>query len=234
MLMEGIAKRFYIAAFHGLQQTSSALGFGLASYRQPTRLGDMEMVRELKRKREMLLTPLEAAQLIYLVRATAKLGGHIAEVGVYRGASARLIRESDQSRPLHLFDTFTGLPPTSETDTEFRLGRFEQGQFSCSLEDVQQYLQDLHNVEFHPGFFPDTGAALANERFSFVHLDVDLYESSKSALEWFYPRMLKGGIIITHDFASCVGPRKAMTEFFEQHLEPVIELPGDQGMIVKL
>lgn len=194
----------------------------------------MTMIRSIKRQREMLLTPLEAAQLVYLVRATEKLGGCMAEVGVYRGASARLIRLKDRVRPLHLFDTFAGLPPTSESDTQFRMGRFEQGEFACALEEVQRYLGDLSNVHFHPGFFPDTGAALTNERFSFVHLDVDIYESTIGSLEWFYPRMLRGGVIISHDFMTAVGPRKAFTEFFECHPEPLIELPGNQCMVVKV
>ena len=83
-------------------------------------------------------------------------------------------------------------------------------------------------------FFPDTGAALTDERFSFVHLDVDIYESTIGSLEWFYPRMLRGGIIISHDFMTAAGPRKAFTEFFERLPEPLIELPGNQGMIVKV
>jgi len=149
-----------------------------------------------------------------------------------------LIRESDEARPLHLFDTFSGLPETSETDTVHRLGHFKshfkEGQFACGLENVQKYLSDLSSINFHPGLFPATGDELTDERFSFVHIDVDIYQSSIDSLEWFYPRMLAGGIIVTHDFASCVGPRKAFTVFFKRRPEPLIELPGDQGMILKV
>jgi O-methyltransferase len=222
------------AAWGALHDASAALGFGLASYRQPDRIQTIRKIQALKKSREMLLTPLEANQLFSLVRATSKLGGLMAEVGVYRGASARLILEADPTRDLHLFDTFEGLPDPAETDAELHLGRFEKNQFSCSLQDVKSYLGPSPQVHFHQGLFPATGQEIKHEQFSLVHSDVDLYASTCSVLEFFYPRLLPGGIILTHDFATCRGPHQAFTEFFENLPEPLIELPGDQAMVVKL
>jgi hypothetical protein len=182
----------------------------------------------------MNITPLEAMQLFSLVRATAKLGGCMAEVGVYRGGSARLIREADASRPLHLFDTFEGMPEPAPTDTKLLRGHFRKGQFSWSLEEVRNYLADCARVHFHQGLFPATGAAVRDEKFSFVHSDVDFYSSTRGVLEFFYPRLLRGGIIVAHDFVTCRGAREAIEEFFKDLPEPVIELPGDQAMVVKL
>jgi O-methyltransferase len=221
-------------AWNALHSASSALGFGIATYRQPERLETIRAIRELKGSCEMLLTPLEASQLFSLVRSTSKVGGAMAEVGVFRGASARLMRQADTLRPLHLFDTFEGLPEPAETDVEIHVGRFEKNEFSCSLLQVQNNLKTCANVHFHPGFFPATGKAVENEKFSFVHSDVDLYASTKSVLEFFYSRLLPGGIILTHDFATAVGPHRAFTEFFKNLPEPLIELSGDQAMVVKL
>lgn len=221
-------------AWNALHSASSALGFGIATYRQPERLETMRAIRELKRSCEMLLTPLEASQLLSLVRSTSKLGGSMAEVGVFRGASARLIRQADAVRPLHLFDTFEGLPEPATTDVEIHAGPFEKNEFACSLEQVRNNLKSCANVHFHKGLFPETGKAVENEKFSFVHSDVDLYAGTRSVLEFFYPRMLPGGMILTHDFATAHGPHKAFTEFMENLPEPLIELPGDQAMVVKL
>ena len=162
-------------AWNTLHNAAAALGWGLASYWAPTRVGTMRTVRELKRRRDMSITPLEAIQLFSLVRATAKLGGCMAEVGVYQGGTARLIREADTSRPLHLFDTFEGLPDPGATDTAPPWGRFRKGQFAYPLENVRKYLGDCDKVHFHQGVFPATGEAVKDERFSFVHSDVDLY-----------------------------------------------------------
>lgn len=221
-------------AWNILHNTAAALGWGVASYREPARVGTMSAVRELKRRRDMNITPLEAIQLFSLVRATAKLGGCMAEVGVYRGGSARVIREADASRPLHLFDTFEGLPEPAPTDTKLHWGRLRKGQFSWSLKDVRDYLADCDKVYFHPGLFPATGAAVKDEKFSFVHSDVDLYASTRGVLEFFYPRLLRGGIIVSHEFATSRRVREAIDEFFKDLPEPVIELPGDQAMAVKL
>jgi len=46
--------------------------------------------------------------------------------------------------------------------------------------------------------------------------------------------MLPGGVIITHNFASASGVSQAFTEFFASRSEPLIELSGDQAIIVKL
>jgi hypothetical protein len=222
-------------AWNALHDVAAALGFGVASYREPARVEDMRAVRKAKKRRGMNVTPLEANQLIKLVQATGKLGGCMAEVGVYRGGSARLIREADGSRPLHLFDTFEGLPDPGEIDTVVRWnGWFQKGQFLCSLENVRKYLGDCYGLYFHQGLFPGTGEAVRGERFSFVHSDVDLYSSTRSVLEFFYPRLVPGGIIVSHDFATASGPRQAIEEFFRERPEPVIELPGDQAIVIKL
>ena len=221
-------------AWNILHNMAAALGWGLASYYWPTRVEAMRAVRKLKKRRDMNITPLEAIQLIALVRATVKLGGCMAEVGVYRGGSARVIRAADELRSLHLFDTFEGMPEPASTDTKQLRGGFRGGQFSWSLEDVRNYLADCDKVHFHKGLFPATGEAVKDEKFSFVHSDVDLYSSTRAVLEFFYPRMLRGGIIVSHDFATCRGVREAMEEFFKDLPEPVIELPGDQAMVVKL
>ena len=46
-----------------LHNTAAALGWGLASYRKPARIGTMRTIRELKRRRDMSVSPLEAIQL---------------------------------------------------------------------------------------------------------------------------------------------------------------------------
>lgn len=221
-------------AWNILHNMAAALGWGLASYYWPTRIGTLRAVRNFKKRRDMNITPLEAIQLMALVRATAKLGGCMAEVGVYRGGSARVIREADDQRPLHLFDTFEGMPEPAPTDTKQLRGGFRGGQFSWSLEDVRTYLADCAKVHLHKGLFPATGEAVKDEKFSFVHCDVDFYSSTRGVLEFFYPRLVHGGIIVSHDFATCRGVREAMEEFFKDLPEPLIELPGDQAMVVKL
>jgi len=67
-----------------------------------------------------------------------------------------------------------------------------------------------------------------------VHFDVDLYESTLACLRFFYPRMLPGGVMLSHDYSILAGVRKAVDEFLDGKPEKPIELPSTQCMIVKL
>src|SRR5690606_12688497 len=119
-----------------------------------------------------------------------------AEVGCYEGGSARLLCEVRNGKPLHLFDTFSGLPKSTGKDRSLYIGKEKRNrkQYACSLESVQTYLKDYSNVHFYQGMFPQTAGPVEGAKFSFVHLDVDLYESTKNSLEFFYSRMTSGGI----------------------------------------
>jgi predicted O-methyltransferase YrrM len=182
------------------------------------------------RERRALLQPTEACQLMLALSAVSKVPGDVAEVGAFRGVSAKLLAWVAPQRRLHLFDTFEGLPEPGGQDTRL----FRRGQYRASEEELREYLAGC-NVRIYKGLFPGTASPVANQSFAFVHLDADLYQSTKDSLEFFYPRMETGGIILTHDFAPrCEGVYRAFQEFFRERPEPVIELTGNQAMIVKL
>ena len=212
------------------KQFCAQRGYLLSRYNIGHRARWMKEVDQVKAERMLLLDHGEACQIISAVEATARIPGDMAELGVASGASARLILAHGGGRMLHLFDTFEGLPAPAAADS----AKFAEGDFLNRLEDVQQYLAGA-NCRFHQGLFPATAAPVADRLFSFVHLDVDLYASTRAGLEFFYPRMSRGGIIISHDYLSADGVNRAVSEFFVDKPEPVVELvSGYQCMIVKL
>lgn len=196
-------------------------------YNDAERSRVFQLIDRVKHERDMLLGDTEAYQVHMAVKATAKISGDIAEVGVYQGGSAMLICEAKGEKHLHLFDTFEGIPSIQKID------KFREGQFASQLDDTQNYLKDEMNVHFYKGIFPDTAGPIEGNYFSFVHLDVDTYESTKGCIEFFYPRMNKGGVIISHDYIPAKGVRKAFDEFFADKPEPIIEMSGTQCLIVK-
>lgn len=189
----------------------------------------MDLVTRVKEERPFLLRHVEVCNLINALTATANIRGDIAEVGVAFGGSAKIICTFAANRSLHLFDTFEGLPEPTLKDNS----KYKSGQYACSLESVAQYLAEFR-VEFHKGYFPFTAEAVKDHVFSFVHLDVDLYEGTLASLQFFYPRLSPGGILISHDYLLADGVKAAFMEFFANKPEPVLELIGDQCMIVKL
>jgi O-methyltransferase len=201
----------------------------LARYDTQHRAAWMDRVTAISAERSLLLNHCEACQLISAVKATEKIPGDLAEVGVAYGASAKLISEQAPAKSLHLFDTFDGLPSPGSVDSP----KFFMGQFKSSLNDVRKYL-DSRQAHFYQGVFPSTSEPVKDKMFSFVHLDVDLYESTLACLQFFYPRLSTGGILISHDWLTAEGVNMAFREFFADKPEPVIELIGYQCMIVKL
>jgi hypothetical protein len=99
---------------------------------------------------------------------------------------------------------------------------------------AEPYLSQYPNVHIHKGFFPAaTGDVVRDKKFSFVNLDVDTYASTRDSLEFFYPRLLPGGILMSHDYAQAEGVRKAFDEVLGSKPESIIELPESQCMFIK-
>lgn len=204
--------------------------FGALVYsNHPERLRALGLIKVVKHQTEILQTDNEAYQIFMAVTRTAKIKGALAEVGVYKGGSARLICKAKGNKPLYLFDTFSGIPSVGEIDQGI-----SKGQFAASLEQVKKSLSDCEQTYFYKGWFPASAdGRVRNTTFSFVHLDVDTYESTMNSLRFFYPRVARGGVILSHDYISVAGVRKAFDEFFKDKPEPIIELSGTQCLIVK-
>ena len=189
----------------------------------------LNLVYRLKREGRTLQSLWELYNVYRGVLMTAQIPGDIVEVGVFKGGSAKLICEIKGEKHLHLFDTFEGMPRAGEDDI------IQEGAFSdTAVDNVRQYLEDYNNVFFYKGLFPKTAAAIKNRKISFLHLDVDIYTSTSEALHFFYSRMSKGGLIISHDYnsKSCPGVKKACDEFFKDKPEPIVELSSTTQCLV--
>lgn len=221
-----ITRRLENIFMAGCRRLLLPLGFDVS------RIGDGQVylteIRRERADRALLLTGYEAFQLMTVAASTAKVPGDLAELGVYRGASARLICQVKGDRELHLFDTFSGLPPITANDVGFFTGAF-----AADIGAVRQRVADYPNVSIHPGLFPGSADPLYDRRFSFVHLDADLYESTRAALHWFYPRLTAGGVILCHDYFSS-GVKKAISEFLSDKPEIVAPAAGSYGLIIRV
>ena len=165
----------------------------------------------------------------YARYAARHLKGDVGQLGVYKGGSAKMIAECFKNTPskVFLFDTFEGLPGDAEG---------EQGLFSdVAFEEVQKLLSPYPRVELRKGFFPDTAQDLKDRTYSFAYLDGDMYQSTKDGLEFFYPRLIPGGIMLCDDYESpkWTGVKKAVSEFATAHTLEVIHTAWWQCAIIK-
>ncbi len=185
------------------------------------------------------------------VEHTATHPGARIECGVYKGLSAllacKVLKNLDASfdgSSFYLCDSYAGLSPAKAQDqvsltmpdgrTE-TIASHEPGHFAVSLEIIQGRFQAFPGIHFTKGWIPPVLHELPDTTWSFVHIDVDLYEPTKACLEYFLPRMAPGGVILNDDFASPAFPGcgKAWGEFFDAHGLPYAILDTGQAVFLK-
>ena len=144
------------------------------------------------------------------VLATNHLPGDVAELGVYRGGTARLIGHFAPDATLHLFDTFAGMP----ADDTHAHGSHRRGDFADCSEAAVLTLLDNPKAQTHAGVIP--AGAPSNARYRFAHVDLDLQQSTAAAIEYLRPRMVRGGMIVfdDYDWRHCPGVAAAIHSAF--------------------
>ena len=187
-------------------------------------------------RRHTLVSPERCWILLEFMRHALALSGDFAEFGVFRGGTAllaaKVLAEAADARPLHLFDSFAGMPETAPGEA------FGEGDFSRTSEAAVEALLATagRRVQIHAGYIPDTFAGLDMPRIAFAHIDVDLYQSVRDCIAFVYPRMVPGGIIIFDDygFPSCARAREAADKGFALLREKPVYLPTGQALVIKL
>ena len=175
--------------------------------------------------------------------------GDFVECGVWRGGSALImgsvLKKLNQTRRLHLFDSFQGLPQPSAEDGE-RAADYSDGQrdgkmvpvakCEATIDHVKSALfndakLDPSYVEFYEGWFQDTVPVSGNRlsKIAVLRLDGDWYASTQVCLEHLYPRLSSGGIIILDDYYCWDGCKKATDEYRAHHHinAPLIQVDND-------
>jgi len=157
--------------------------------------------------------------------------GCLAEAGVYRGDISRFVHQLAPERVYYLFDTFEGFPRQDLEPTVSEDNRFSD----TTVKDVLQNLGDTRNIIIKKGYVPDTFQGLESEQFAFVLLDLDLYKPTLSSLGFFYPRLVKGGYLIVHDYNSRESNwacNRAVNEFMHDKIEKIIEIADEWGTVL--
>ena len=185
-----------------------------------------------------LLSPESCWHLVSSLRqALAAANGRTAavyELGVYRGGTARLMRECVEgtSSILRLFDTFAGMERSNPSQGD----RHGPGAFSdTSLEAVREFVGREGFIDYRVGWVPKTFGGIEDDEIIFAHVDLDLHDPILASCEFIYPRLLRGGWMVLDDygFPSTPGARRAIDSFFKDKREQPIILQTGQAIVVK-
>jgi hypothetical protein len=173
---------------------------------------------------EIMETNVAHPRIEFLKRVSEDLrergaAGAVAECGVCFGDFAYSINRFFPDRPLYLFDTFTSFDDRDRETENFEDAdtweSFRTLFLNVNTDLVYLKMPYKDNVVLKKGYVPETFAGLEEERFCFVHLDMDLYAPTLAALRFFAGRIVDGGLILVHDYyvSKFDGVKRAVTAF---------------------
>ena len=155
--------------------------------------------------------------------------GNVGEGGVFEGRFTKVLSKTFPNRKLYLFDTFEGFDERdvncdqeNNYSVNIRGGMYSTGK---TIDEIISSLEHPENVLVKKGYFPES-AKDVDDRFVFVNLDFDLYKPTIEGLKFFWPKMVKGGVILVHDYFNApgiieedryFGIRAAVSEFAEEN-----------------
>jgi Macrocin-O-methyltransferase (TylF) len=153
-------------------------------------------------------------ELIEYSLGAVTMDGHYLEFGVFTGGTIRFIARRIGQRNIHGFDSFKGLP---EAWSGFNLGR---GAF-----DLKGRLPRVpENVRLHRGYFEESLPTWLRDNpgdVAFVHLDCDLYSSTKTVLSSIAARVTSGTVLLFDEYFNYANWEqhqfKAFQEFVQEH-----------------
>jgi hypothetical protein len=185
--------------------------------------------------------PIRIIQFFHLLAsANALPDGDYIELGTYGGLTLKVIHKlMDQNRTLYSLDTFEGF---DQRDIAVEKTKYVYDQelewFSRpSIENVARYVGDgtpPKNLKIIKGWFPESFKGLEQIRWRFVHIDFDLYQPIKEALNIFWDALVPGGFIVVHDYGcySFRAARMAVDEFCKSVGVMPTEMPDRWGSAV--
>ena len=184
------------------------------------------------------------AQICDAVDGLENIKGAIVEMGCFNGGSGALMawraKRRNQRRDAWLFDSFEGLPEFSAADKEKadKKGLGIRGSNSTVMKTTGVFKGEMEKVReiskkmgvddlVRPikGWFQNTVPEAKRNigSIALLHLDADIYESTKYCLNELYDLVSQGGMIILDDYETWTGSRQALYEFFfERKINPSI------------
>jgi O-methyltransferase len=177
-------------------------------------------------------------ELWSLVGELREVAGAILEVGVWRGGTGTLMAaraaQLGVDDPVFLCDTWKGVVKTGPIDTYYRDGKHDDASPKM-VEGLAAQLR-LQNVTLLQGIFPEeTADRIADHTFRLCHCDVDVYQSASDVLEWVWPRLSTGGIVVFDDygFPACPGVTKLVDEQRLRDDRLVLHNLNGHGLVLK-
>lgn len=175
--------------------------------------------------------------LLWAASQAIRLNGDFVECGVDRAFMSTAVMKYTnfkdiKNKKFYLFDTYCGLVDDLVTKND-KCGY--KNQYTDCYDFVMQVFKKHSNVVVVKGAVPDSLSNVVIDRVAYLHLDMNCAEPERAALEFFWPRIVKGGIVVFDDygFSGHTEQKKVADTFSNSHGLKVLYLPTGQGILIK-
>jgi hypothetical protein len=175
----------------------------------------------------------------WCARSCLRREGDFVECGVYRGfavaVAAKYLDFARSGRQWYLYDTFSGVPAdqrnANASDRSSDTSRYSQpGLYDACRQRFAAY----PNVQVVQGRVPEVLGERAPQKVAFLHLDMNSAQAELAALEFFWPRLAPGAMVLLDDYGwrGYRDQKLAEDPFFAARERFVLELPTGQGLVL--
>lgn len=191
-------------------------------------------------KDNTMTSPQRIYSLIEAVKYVERcnIPGDIVECGVWKGGSMMAVANTlmflkKQNRRLYLYDTYEGMSEPTEHDKTFygeqavtllEKNKNKEENLVWAYSALDTVKKGMHSTTYPEskilyvkGKVEDTIPGSIPEKIALLRLDTDWYESTKHELEFLFPLLAKGGVLILDDYGHWAGAKKAVDEYFTSH-----------------
>jgi hypothetical protein len=161
------------------------------------------------------------------------------ECGVAEGCSAffalRQIKNNKKVNgefSMHLYDSWDAMKKDLLVKSEFEnIGRYESLDIDITKSNLSEF---NNNVVYHKGYIPESlyKTPISPDFIVYLHIDLNSSIATKEALEFFFPKIIKGGLILFDDYgwAGYEDSEKIIDEFFSKKKGLLMNLPTGQAI----
>ena len=178
---------------------------------------------------------------IWAGRVASHLEGDFVECGVNRGfLSSAIMHDLDwnqREKSFYLLDTFAGLDETTADDKlkKFNKNMLESGFYVNGVDSVRQNFAEWNRVQIVVGAVPGTLEQVRSDRIAFLSLDMNHPAPEVASLEYFWPRLSPGAVVLMDDYGYLGYPdhKPALDALTSRLGVSIASLPTGQGLLIK-
>ena len=178
--------------------------------------------------------------LCWAAKHASHLEGDFVDCGVHTGIFARSVMHfidfQKTNKKYYLLDTFSGLSEKYSSPEELKRNKkMDYDKRGDIYNKVKETFKNF-NVKIIKGTVPETLEQVESQKICYLSLDMNCVKPEQDALNFFWDRMVSGGIIILDDYGyanSTNDQKRAHDDFAKSKGVMVLTLPTCQGIILK-